>query len=590
MSARLSALEQQCAQQRQQQQDALTAVSTCLATAISSNRDRLTAASSVAALDSGSGVSSSAAQSAAGSAPLRPSSSRAWLSSPALRNSSSRPSLSHTAEGSNASDASNARLSDLCAADKAKVGKLLLALAQVKAKQLHNSHSGSEHERSVWQREKKQLDQQLARSMALVTHFQQRLRRAEQRSGRESDTPARAQQTEQAALTRPQRSAGVSDAAVQRSERRADNELDTTSMDELHRLVAAQRAAITQRMDSIMHQTSVDLPHSTTQSRFTSLPTTLDTAHLLPASQPQSHSPADSTIQPSHAPSIHRREKVKESSRGADAQSDRETLSSLSPSPPTFPVPQSAYRSPLTVSIQYGGSRHRPEATAHARSVGATSASVPPLAPPTSHRSSASDFRSAPALSARSRSLKTGRAAADDPTKDAAASEADSSSEEEGAVARSMSPVSRRIQRLITIQRGRSSSNSETAARSSSTQSSTQRQSQPKSQTRLPSPYRPLAPPTARPARSPCLDDDVELDELLHALNHDNHNTRVSAARSSCNKDQQLGNDRSSSRAAIGLPSPNAATTSVSGRNRLSHLSRFDNTLIDVISAVDTWR
>ena len=568
MSARLSALERQCAVQREQQQHALTAVSACLATAIGATGDRDTAAHSTertlghsgsgGAGDEGSPRVVGQPATVATPSPRRCPSSASAFPFPSIPPPSSAPSA--------ASAASGPRLSDLCQADKAKVGRLLLSLAQLRQRQQAEAQLQADKERL-----QEQLNSQLLQHTAALRQYQQRLDRLEQQRAEESDR--RKQQAESSAqaaapLTRAERVMDVQQQQQQRSE--------AATIDELHRLVAAQQAALTRRMDSILQQADAQPEeHIRTSQR----PAPPFYQHAVHASNARSALPHPAAAVTAETSAVYRTEEwggriEKENARrvpmpALDATSPPLPLSSL--------LPQLSLDSSSATShfpLEPGRERHNPSARTHHPH------------PPS------------PSLTGHSRMQRRSRTRVSAAEQRGATQSDCSSEEEEGEerAARSMSPVSRRIGRLLSIQRGGTDSSSENESRDTSRRTTPQCRSQP------------LTTPHSHSSRHSATDnDDVELDAVLELLNSSSTATTstgssstVASAHYSTRRSARL----TTKRATLLRPSDSAlqATTaqrpskmspssfSPAAADRSSHLSGFDSTLLDVISAVDTWR
>ena len=549
-------------------------MSTCLATALHTQIGRWTTASEVAAEDR----KATDQHDSSGS----PFSSISSVSARFISNSEP-PSTA----------ASAIRLSSLCEADKARVGRLLVTVAQLQRRQ-QETQDVEEGERLRWQAEREQLDRQLSHSMAVLRQYQQRLAVLEQQAVH--DDSRRRQLT----LTLQQHSMGVG-SSTQISEQQMSAQAKSSTVDELQRKVAAQQASITERVDALMQQNTEHDGRAATVDA-TQLPSPHEhphtaagdiTAFCLRATQrshrqndgsdavvehsghtatvvtntasAQPSMPSRTRAKPTAASNRRMQQPTAQLSRSLSLDSSTSSLpppASSTPSPAAVSLANNTHRSPVTVFVRYVGSGWRAQSSAYNHTATANPSPLSHCQQPSPHLISIEHSAASTKAAKQYNGVinhTTGRAAAQQPrnaapaadglTEGRGAREFDSSDDDdEGLMSRSMSPVSRRIERLISIQRGRTNSTSD------------------RSTTRLGRAVQPHSHSQPLLGRSQRQELKLELDteELLHALN--THSTHT-AARSS-------------------NPSVSAAAHS----NRSSQLSRFDNTLIDVISAVDTWR
>ena len=622
MSARLSALQSQCDQQRRQQQDALAAVSTCLTAAISHSRDRTAIPPSTTALatvDRQSNDDQRRLDSSSATYALPKLVRASSFTDPSTDSSSSPHSSFHltASQSVSASTSAPVRLSDLCAEDKARVGRLLVALAQSRAQQQKDSQGRREaevEERRRWSEENAQLDAQLAESMTAVMRYQERVsemeqeqRRTEAQGGRRDElVQQRQQQHEDAKLDSSQSgstsrqqgnvdmAAAAASAKSSHSDQLAARQSDAAAIHRLQQLVTAQQAALTQRLDSIIQQTGVTA-HTTPRLLFpqhakanagdASYLPLVTPHHAEPHSGLLTHTPADAYttnvsrsagVSPAGLSShqLHWRSGIPPPSASLPL-----VTSKLSASSPPIPFySQSSSLAPVPPSFSPPASPHRPSIAVSDRPIGGGQpvGSRRPHNPMSSASDTSADryhqqHRSAPPSQHQPltavRATQHGRAIR-------AASEQHSSEDQDGdddddsttsaAVAQPQSPVSRRIERLLSIQRGHGSAGTGRHA---------------------------AAAAVAHSDNSSAVDSDTELRDLLHILNPDSgggssssasraSTTRMRYHRSSVEREQQ----------PAGLRQPSSTTSITSNAAKSgSRLSQFDSSLLAVINAVDGW-
>ena len=165
---------------------------------------------------------------------------------------------------------STARLTDLCPADKAKVGKLLLRVATLQAETQRHSDAefrlkAIEEERSRLQAQKADVEQRLDQSMRLLKAYQDRVMEADQRS--HSDQQQRARQDAEQRDSQHAHSSPVAPtpAPVQvgrREEGIGGGEEKEQLVDpaHLHRLLHEQKVRIQRRMEELQRCSSPDPP------------------------------------------------------------------------------------------------------------------------------------------------------------------------------------------------------------------------------------------------------------------------------------------------------------------------------------------
>ena len=311
-------------------------------------------------------------------------------------------SLSLSASAGSNSSSSSARLSDLCAADKAKVGRLLVKVAELQ--QRGQAGAALEAETRRLREEKDETERRLSRSLHLLKQYQDRLRavelQAEADRGSEQEEEAAAQDSWQ---------------------RQSADELASTQL-ELLRLLREQQDAVTRKLHG--------------------LPQALSAIHAFAA-----EAESGGMVQPHRSHEQREQQQPLPSAVTAALTASRAgTAASASSSQSSAALPsrsesqQSPHRfAPIKVSVRY-----------------VRSAALGPPAP--QPRQSDRPARPASAVTPHSEKgrLQQEEESAEQEAADAEEEkeEEEEEGEEEAGVSRSSSPVSRRIQRLMEIQRG----------------------------------------------------------------------------------------------------------------------------------------
>ena len=324
-----------------------------------------------------------------------------------------------------AASTATARLTDLCAADKAKVGKLLLRVAALQAEIQRQAAAelrlaSIEEERSRLQAQKAEVEQRLQQSLRLLKAYQDRAREAEkQRALRHEQRRAKRKEEEHREASDSHPASATATAAAEAplgmEAEGGGEEKEQLMVDpaHLHRLLHEQKLRIQQRMDELQRHSEPQ--HSPTSSPSHRNARPRSSSHTRRTSPPLSHDAEGAAVLSASA------------------------SSSLSAS-----HPPSASRSrppPVTVSVRYS-TRSGTSAAALAAPQPPTASSQPALLKTTAARARRPS-RSPPPPH---RSGRERAKAVDD--------EEEEEEDEERLLSQSTSPISRRIQRLLDIQHG----------------------------------------------------------------------------------------------------------------------------------------